>query len=347
MPRSFLRLTLTSCSLNTICLLGGVTPTWAAPPPGLASVLPQEPSNAREDASTFQHAGLRQSPSQQESSAPGAAPPNQELATAHSTPTQGDPKHPSTDQSAPSGAESPKGPNATVPTVAPLPPIADRAAEGPAATEGPTTKNESAPAPPVVEPEDDYNSSPPPGATELPPSSGGVGEAGHVALELTPAPQPRKPLFNTLVLAEAVAKYGGFGGSLDHEDDNSWDGRSTGLVGGQMTLGLMPGGKYFTMAARLSGGVFLNSEPAQSTIGASMLFGANFIRNARGDTYSYALAGAGVEFLPGLNQDVLAFHLVGGTVVGGMSFSAGVDLGTNEEVGFAIFGLQLGWGHLY
>jgi hypothetical protein len=143
-----------------------------------------------------------------------------------------------------------------------------------------------------------------------------------------------------------VAKYGALGDSLNNEDGD-WDGHGTGLVGGQVTLGLMPGGKYFTMGARLAGGAFVGGQKSLGTVGATMLFGANFLRSAHGKTYSYALGGAGVEFVPGLNQDMLAFHLTGGTVVNGVSFSAGLDLGTNEEFGFIVFGMQIGWGHLY
>jgi hypothetical protein len=159
-------------------------------------------------------------------------------------------------------------------------------------------------------------------------------------------PKPEKPKFYTLLLAEAVAKYGSIGESDDNLDGDR-EGRSTGLFGGQLTLGLLPGGKYFTMAARLSGGAFVSGDRSLGTLGASMLFGANFLRSDDGRNFSYALAGAGVEFMPGANQDMLAFHVAGGTVVRGVSFSAGIDLGGNDDVGFALFGMQIGWGHLF
>lgn len=168
----------------------------------------------------------------------------------------------------------------------------------------------------------------------------------EVYLSQEPPLPPEKPTFNTLVLVEAIAKYGSVGDSFDDSEVDR-DSYGAGLVGGQVTLGILPGGKYFTMAARLSGGAFIGGPSAQSTVGASMMFGANFLRNRDGTSYSYALAGAGVEFLPGVNEDMLAFHMSGGTVVKGISFSGGLDLGGNEKFGFVIFGMQVGWGRLF
>ena len=200
------------------------------------------------------------------------------------------------------------------------------------------------PAPvPRIDAEDDYENAPPPG------KESGPSAAPAQATRKSPAPaeqKQEKPRFDTLILAEAVAKYGSVGDSSDSAREDR-EAHRAGMFGGQVTLGLMPGGKYFTMAARLSGGAFVGGPSAQGTIGAAMMFGANFLRNEKGDTYSYALGGAGVEFMPGINQDMLALHLAGGTVVKTMSFSAGIDIGGNEEYGFALFGMQLGWGHLY
>ncbi len=158
--------------------------------------------------------------------------------------------------------------------------------------------------------------------------------------------EPEKRKFYTLLLVEAVAKYGSVGREGSGIDEDR-DGRSTGLFGGQLTLGLLPGGKYFTMAARLAGGSFVSGGTGLGTLGASMMFGAHFLRNEKGNTFSYALAGAGVEFMPAINEDMLAFHVAGGTVVRGVSFSAGIDVGGNDDVGFALFGMQIGWGHLF
>ncbi len=210
-----------------------------------------------------------------------------------------------------------------------------------------TTESSMAPAPvPRIEPTDDYENSPPSGAAPPTADQASPSTTRATTIAVGPPTKPEKPKFNTLLLAEAIAKYGTVGDSLNSEDSDR-DGYSAGLFGGQATLGLMPGGKYFTMAARLSGGAFVGGPQVHAIVGAAMMFGANFLRNERGDTYSYALGGAGVQFVPGLNQDMLALHLSGGTVINSLSFSAGVDIGSNEEFGFAIFGLQLGWGHMY
>jgi len=160
--------------------------------------------------------------------------------------------------------------------------------------------------------------------------------------------EPEKPKFFTLILVESIAKYGSVGGTEEWENPNlDRESFRAGLLGGQLTLGLLPGGKYFTMAARLSGGALLGGPNVQSSIGASMMFGANFLRNQKGNNFSYALGGVGVEFMPGLNEDMLAVHISGGTVIKGLSFSAGADFGGNDDIGFAMFGMQIGWGHLY
>ena len=65
----------------------------------------------------------------------------------------------------------------------------------------------------------------------------------------------------------------------------------TGNLGGQVTLGIMPGGSAFTMGARLRGGTYLGENSTLGNIGAAMMFGANFARNVKGDEFSYALGG--------------------------------------------------------
>jgi hypothetical protein len=177
-------------------------------------------------------------------------------------------------------------------------------------------------------------------------------EAAPVAPATPPAPAdcpaPPKPAFTSLLLIEGTAKYGGLVEGPDLNDDSAPTTSSrAGQLGVQATLGFMPGGKAFTMGGRLSGGMYLGSDIMSGSIGASVLFGANFARQPDGRTFSYALGGFGLEYIPGVNQDILTLHVSGGTVVRGINFGADIDLGGNDEFARFMFGMHMGWGRLF
>ena len=156
--------------------------------------------------------------------------------------------------------------------------------------------------------------------------------------------------FNTMILVEAVAKYGLIGRGtdlLESDQDDPFDEKfSVGYFGAQATLGLMPARSAFTLAGRLRGGAYLGHSPALASMGAAMLFGANFARKEDGRSFSYAMGGLGVEFLPSGSQDMLTIHASGGTVINEFTLGAGIDFGINNEIFIATFGLQIGWGRL-
>jgi hypothetical protein len=163
-------------------------------------------------------------------------------------------------------------------------------------------------------------------------------------------PEP-KPHFRTMVLAQATAHYGGMtvanpGTTLEESGSDVMTYRM-GHFGAQATLGVMPGGGAFTMAGRLRGGSYVGEDVTQGNVAAEMLFGANFARNARGTEFTYILGGFGVEFLPRDNQDLLTLSIAGGTVVKGVAFGAGFQLGANDQYALALFGMHIGWGQLY
>lgn len=157
--------------------------------------------------------------------------------------------------------------------------------------------------------------------------------------------------FKSILLLEAVGRYGLLGrgsGLLDVDADEALDETFTaGYFGGQATFGLMPSHSAFTLAGRLRGGSYIGGGLAAGSLGAAVLFGANFARNETGDSFSYALGGFGVEFMPAANTDMLTFNASGGTIMNGFNLSAGLDLGINDDLFVAFFGLQLGWGQLF
>ena len=156
--------------------------------------------------------------------------------------------------------------------------------------------------------------------------------------------------YNTMVLVEAVAKYGLIGRGtdlLESDQDDPFDEKfSVGYFGAQATLGLMPARSAFTLAGRLRAGAYLGHSPALGSMGAAMLFGANFARKEDGRSFSYAMGGLGVEFLPSGSQDMLTIHASGGTVINEFTLGGGLDFGINNEIFIATFGLQVGWGRL-
>jgi hypothetical protein len=155
---------------------------------------------------------------------------------------------------------------------------------------------------------------------------------------------------NTMLLLEGVAKYGLFGRGtdlLESDQANDFDEKfSVGYFGAQATFGLMPANSAFTLAGRLRAGAYLGHSPAMGNIGAAMLFGANFARKNGGRSFSYAMGGLGVEFIPTYNADLITVHASGGTVFNEFTLGAGLDFGINNELFIATFGLQLGWGRL-
>lgn len=174
-------------------------------------------------------------------------------------------------------------------------------------------------------------------------------EASSATLEEKP-PAP-KPYFRTMLLVEGAARYGAVtiappGATLEEEDPDAFESR-VGNFGGQVTLGVMPGGSAFTMAGRLRAGSYVSSEFTRGNVAAEMLFGANFARNARGNEFTYILGGFGVEFLPGENQDILTLNVGAATVVKGVSFGGGILVGANDEIAIGTIGMQIGWGQLF
>jgi hypothetical protein len=158
------------------------------------------------------------------------------------------------------------------------------------------------------------------------------------------------PYYTTMVLAEGTAKYGVYSVAKTgtFEDQNvEPDSLRTGQLGGQATIGVMPGGSAFTMAGRLRGGSYVGERVPGGYVAAEMLFGANFARNAQGSSFTYLLGGIGVEFLPGENEDMLSLSASGGTVVNGVAFGAGINIGANDEVAIALIGMHIGWGRLF
>lgn len=177
--------------------------------------------------------------------------------------------------------------------------------------------------------------------SDAPPLSG-----AEVSTDCSCEAPPRR--FSSIALVEGVAHYGGVSRGEDLSDpDAAEETYRAGLVGGQVTLGVMPGGRHFTMAGRIRGGAYLGGGSQLATMGAAMLFGANFLRDETGRSFGYVLGGVGVEFLPGLNQDMLTLHIAGGTIVRGFNFSAGLDLGGNDQIAHAMIGFQIGWGQLF
>jgi hypothetical protein len=159
------------------------------------------------------------------------------------------------------------------------------------------------------------------------------------------------PAFRTLLLVEATAKYGGFtvadpGHSLN-DDDPEVENLRAGNLGGQVTLGIMPGGRAFTMGGRLRGGSYVGERITRGNVAAEMVFGANFARSARGNDYTHILGGVGVEFIPGENQDLLTASLSGGAVVNSVAFGAGLNIGANDEYAVFMLGMHIGWGQLF
>lgn len=160
-----------------------------------------------------------------------------------------------------------------------------------------------------------------------------------------------KPYFRTMLLIEGSARYGFVtiappGTTLEDEAPGAFESR-VGNFGGQVTLGVMPGGNAFTMAGRLRGGSYVSADFTRGNVAADMLFGVNFGRNARGNEFTYILGGFGVEFLPGDNQDILTLSLGAATLVKGVSFGGGIFLGANDEIAIGTFGMQIGWGQLF
>lgn len=174
-------------------------------------------------------------------------------------------------------------------------------------------------------------------------------DATTARLEEKP-PKP-KPYFRTMLLIEGSARYGVVtiappGATLEDDAPDAFESR-VGNFGGQVTLGVMPGGNAFTMAGRLRGGSYVSADFTRGNVAADMLFGANFGRSARGNEFTYILGGFGVEFLPGENQDILTLNIGAATVVKGVSFGGGIFLGANDEIAIGTFGMQIGWGQLF
>lgn len=218
----------------------------------------------------------------------------------------------------------------------------------------------SAPAPPTTNeqaPSEQADQKPAPLNAPAPSSATApMGAVEATENQAGPAPQdegrseePASP-YNTLIILESVAKYGLIGRGtdlLESDQDDPFDEKfSVAYLGLQATLGLMPARSAFTLAGRLRGGLYLGHPPAMGSMGAAMLFGANFARNENGRSFSYAMGGLGVEFLPTDSQDMLTVHASGGTVINEFTLGAGVDFGINNEVFIATFGLQVGWARL-
>lgn len=158
------------------------------------------------------------------------------------------------------------------------------------------------------------------------------------------------PRYSAFVLAEATAKYGVYSvaqaGTFEDEDVETENLR-TGQLGGQVAVGVMPGGAAFAMAGRLRGGSYVGQGVPDGFVAAEMMFGANFARNEQGTNFTYVMGGIGVEFLPGENEDLLTLSATGGTVIGGISFGGGVNIAANDQIAMALFGMQIGWGRLF
>lgn len=153
--------------------------------------------------------------------------------------------------------------------------------------------------------------------------------------------------FSSTLLLQGVGRYGWFveGENLENENAPTRSYRAT-MVGAQATFGFMPAGKTFLMAGRLHGGAYFGRTITSGTIGAAVLFGANLARKPDGRTFSYALGGFGVEYIPQKKQDILTLHISGGTVLRGIDFGAHIDLGGNDEFARFMLGMHLGWGRL-
>lgn len=161
---------------------------------------------------------------------------------------------------------------------------------------------------------------------------------------------PIPPPFTTIVLVEGIAKYGAIALAISDPLQQSAvesDTDSAGLIGAQATLGLMPGGSTFMLAGRLRVGSYIRAGEAIANMGAEMLFGANFLRKSDGRSFSYAMAGMGVEYMPSNNQDLLTLHAGGGSVVRGINFGGGLEIGANDEFAVVMFGFHVGWGRLF
>lgn len=246
----------------------------------------------------------------------------------------------------------------TPPTAAPSDEEAEPSSEGTAEPE--ETSDSSSPTAPATEdvvdgePEPAEGTDEPTAPTER--SASAADEDGWMKLEESAAglqekPPESRPYFRTMLLVEGTARYGAVtiappGASLEDDDPDAFE-SSVGNLGGQVTLGVMPGGSAFTMAGRLRGGSYISDQFTRGNMSAEMLFGANFGRNARGNEFTHILGGFGVEFLPGENQDLLTLSVGAATVVKGVSFGGGFQVGANDEVAIATLGMQVGWGQLF
>lgn len=160
----------------------------------------------------------------------------------------------------------------------------------------------------------------------------------------------RVPRYTAFVLADFTAKYGVYSVVVDgtfEADDAETNNLRTGQLGGQATVGVMPGGSAFAMAGRLRGGSYVGQGVPGAYVAAEMFFGANFARNEQGSSFAYVMGGIGVEFLPSDNQDMLTLSATGGTVINGIDFGGTINIAANDEVAIALIGMQIGWGRLF
>jgi hypothetical protein len=153
-----------------------------------------------------------------------------------------------------------------------------------------------------------------------------------------------------MLLVAGSAQYGAITMARLSPDENDVidpDTSGAASFGAQATLGIMPGGSTFTLAGRLRAGSYLRDGKGIPYMGAQMLFGASFMRREGGRSFSYALGGVGVEYLPSENQDLLTLHVGGGGVFREFNFGGGLDLGANAQFAVVMLGLHVGWGRLF
>lgn len=116
-------------------------------------------------------------------------------------------------------------------------------------------------------------------------------------------------------------------------------------VGGALGLAGVPGETSgFTLGARVRSGA-LFSEETIGYIGTQMLVGST--SGARKDNrFNFIFGGVGFENYFDYNSSAVTGHFFAGTSVGGLILSGGIDVAIGSEVGYAIFGIEVGFGTL-
>ncbi len=190
-----------------------------------------------------------------------------------------------------------------------------------------------------------------------------TGKASVTAAPAKPAPRPAAPQVTS------PGRYDEGLGDEDDEDDEPeakydpekgrlfWmatgggrygvgQGGATTQVGGALAFAGLPGETSgFTLGARVRSGAIFSSDPTLGYLGMQMLIGGT-TGPRKNNQFTFITGAVGFENYFGQNRSALTGHFFAGTSLGGLIVAGGVDVALGDDVAYALFGLEIGFGML-